>query len=288
MLDRKSLAFCSLLTILTVAPAVGDERLAGIACRSVHLRYPAPEGVAFYNELIVDESAEGTYFMACGFQMGYFGIQEIRQGRKVVLFSVWEPGRQNDRNATPEERRVKTLDQGAGVEVRRFGGEGTGGQSFYRYDWRPGQRCRFLVTARPDGERTAYTGYFYIAEEDRWQPMATFSTLADGRLLRGYYSFVEDFRRNRVSATEARRARFGNGWVLTADGTWHSLDKASFTADSNPATNIDAGKNDHMFYLATGGKTENQGIALHESMELDESERHPPTDLPDDSLAVAP
>lgn len=49
---------CLVLSALAaVAPA--DERLKGIACRSVHLAYTAPEGVAFYNEVAVDRSAEG-------------------------------------------------------------------------------------------------------------------------------------------------------------------------------------------------------------------------------------
>ena len=53
-----------------------DERLKGIACRSVHLGYPAAEGVSFYNEVTVEKSADGTYFMVCGWSKGYFGIQE--------------------------------------------------------------------------------------------------------------------------------------------------------------------------------------------------------------------
>jgi hypothetical protein len=34
--------------------ASADEKLKGIACRSVHLGYPAPTGRAFYNEVTVD------------------------------------------------------------------------------------------------------------------------------------------------------------------------------------------------------------------------------------------
>src|SRR5665213_1936249 len=83
------------LLLLVCSPAGADEKLAGIACRSVHLGYPAPEGAAFYNEVTVEKSAAGTYFMACGFDQGYFGIQELADGKKLVLFSVWDPGEQN-------------------------------------------------------------------------------------------------------------------------------------------------------------------------------------------------
>ncbi|MGH7226187.1 MAG: alpha/beta hydrolase fold domain-containing protein, partial [Gemmataceae bacterium] len=41
------------------------------ACRSVHLFYTGEEGTAFYNEVTVDKSAPGTYFMVCGWNRGY-------------------------------------------------------------------------------------------------------------------------------------------------------------------------------------------------------------------------
>src|SRR5690242_5924211 len=84
------------LVALTAPLAPADERLQGIACRSVHLRYPAPEGVAFYTEMTVEKSADGTYFMAAGWSKGYFGIQELADGKKLVLFSVWDPAAGND------------------------------------------------------------------------------------------------------------------------------------------------------------------------------------------------
>ena len=119
--------------------------LEGIACRSVHLGYKAPKGTEFYNELTVEESAEGTYFMACGFRMGYFGIQEQSNGRKVVIFSVWDPGGQDDPNTVEDEKRVRVLHHDPDVKVKRFGGEGTGGQSFFEYKWEVGERYRFKV-----------------------------------------------------------------------------------------------------------------------------------------------
>ena len=83
--------FLGLAAVVAVAPIRADESLKDIACRSVHLGYPTPEGVAFYNEMTVEQSADGTYFMACGWGKGYFGIQELASGKKLVLFSVWDP-----------------------------------------------------------------------------------------------------------------------------------------------------------------------------------------------------
>lgn len=261
--------------------AAADERLKDIACRSVHLGYPAPEGDAFYCETTIDQTAPGTYFMVCGFNMGYFGIQELADNKKVILFSVWEPGEQNNPNTTPEERRVQTISSGDGVRVKRFGGEGTGGQSFYDYDWQVGQTYRFVVYAKPAEERTVYTGFVYIPDESRWQQMASFSTLANQRRLSGYYSFVEDFRRNRISTTHVRRAFFGNGWVRTLDGEWKFLDKARFTADANPVTNINAGLEGERFFLATGGETKNSDTELRSIISFEgEGSAEQPADLP--------
>lgn len=252
----------------------GDERLAGIACRSVHLQYPAPEGTAFYNELTVDRSADGTYFCICGFNQGYYGLQELADGKKVVIFSVWDPGGQNDPNSVKEEQRVKLIAKDDRVRVARFGNEGTGGQSFLDYDWKPKEKYRFLVTAKVEGERTVYAAYFYPPEAKQWRHLVSFSSIANGKALGGYYSFIEDFRRDRVSLTKERRAFFGNGWVRGADGRWVSLTRARFTADSNPAKNIDAGVDGTRFYLATGGMTRNERAKLGEEFD------RPPVDIP--------
>ena len=285
------------LTTLMAFPQSVSAQDSGAprACRSVHLWWQSDEGpaaganvrseaTAFYNELTVEESTRGSYFMACGFSKGYFGIQELANGRKLALFSIWEPGEQNNPNTTPEERRVKKIAAGEGVRVKRFGGEGTGGQSFYDFDWKIGESVRFVVFAKPDGpQRTQYAGYIYLPDESRWQHMATFSTLANGHLLRGYYSFVEDFLRNGKSAKVVHRANFGNGWIraLTQDGEkWLPLTKARFTADNTPTNNIDSGSSGDRIFLQTGGDTKNENTKLRESTVIAEAERKRPLDLP--------
>jgi hypothetical protein len=250
------LLLAALLT-LTVASVQADPA-APKAARSVHLGYPAPDAALFYNEATVDESVPGSYFCASGFAHGYFGIQELGNGKKVVIFSIWEPGKQDDPNSVPADRRVELLAKGEGVRSGRFGGEGTGGQSFYDYPWKTGETCRFLVRAAPEGQKTTFSAYFYVNPEKRWQHMATFRTLTSGSYLKGYYSFVEDFRRDGKSFQQRRSARYGNGWVQTAAGDWLPLTKARFTGDNTTLTdNIDAGIHNGRFYLRTGGETKN-------------------------------
>ncbi len=266
------------------AAASADEKLKGIACRSVHLGYTAEAGTAFYVEATVRQSARGTYFCACGFNSGYFGLQELADGKKLAIFSVWDPTAGDDPKTVPEEKRVKALHKGDGVRVGRFGGEGTGGQSFFDFDWKVGDTYRFLVTAAPDGEdRTAFAGYLYLPAKKEWKHLVTFSTIAKQKQLGGYYSFVEDFRRNKVSATEARIAEYGNAWTRNAKGEWSPIVEARFTGDANPVLNIDAGltKAKDRFFLATGGATENLTTKLKEKLALPkEAKPESPKDLP--------
>ena len=114
----------------TVDGLAAEKRLPQ-AARSVHVWYPAEQGVVFYNEVTVDKSYPGSYFCVCGFNHGYFGIQELSQGKKVVLFSVWDPGSQNNPDTVPQDRQVKVLYEGKDVRVSRFGNEGTGGKSMF-------------------------------------------------------------------------------------------------------------------------------------------------------------
>ena len=261
----------------------GDEPPpAPRAARSVHLHYPAPKADAFYNEMTVERSVPGSYFMACGFRHGYFGIQELSRGRKVVIFSVWDPTKGDDAQKVPLEQRVEILHNDPDVEVKRFGGEGTGGQSFFKYDWKSGETCRFLVRAKVDGDKTAYAGYFYQPQEKAWKHLVTFRTRTGGEKLEGLYSFVEDFRQDTTSATEIRRALFSNGWVFAA-GEWKPLVAARFTASSatwEARDTIDAGLAGDRFYLQTGGETKTT-TPLNSKIDRPADDAKPPEGLPE-------
>jgi len=166
------------------------------------------------------------------------------------------------------------------TRIGRFGGEGSGGQSFLDYEWKTGAAYRFLVTAKVDGDRTEFAGWFRGPDEKDWIHMVTFSTITGGKNLGGYYSFIEDFKRDKVSATKARKAHFGNTWVQPAKGEWEFQAKARFTGDSNPATNIDAGADASRFFLATGGETRNDTTKLKETITLPATTKHIAPDLP--------
>jgi len=253
------------------------------AARSVHLKYAATDGEIFYNEVTVEQSTSGSYFMACGWNTGYFGMQQLGSPtNKVVIFSVWDPTQGDDAARVKLEQRVEVLHEGAGVTVSRFGGEGTGGKCMWPYLWETNETCRFLVRASVEGEKTSYEGWFFDNRARAWQHLVTFRTRTGGKSLHGYYSFIEDFRRDGRSVSEVRRARFGNGWVRSTKGEWISLRRATFTASSaewEAKENIDAGTDAERFYLATGGST-GRPHELGKMIALPDGQSAQPPELP--------
>ena len=274
---------CSLLIAVAAVVLCPSSASAApkppLAARSVHLGYPAPDAALFYTEMVVAESVNDSYFMAAGWDTGYFGIQQLGSPtNKVVLFSVWDPTKGDVANAVPLEKRVELLHEGEGVRIRRFGGEGTGGQCMAPLAWKIGETNRFLMRAEVQGEKTAYTAWVWRGDKKDWWKLATFRTQTGGQSLTGLYSFIEDFRRDSKSATERRRARFGNGWVQVLSGEWAPLTNARFTASSSEweaKETIDAGHSGGWFFLATGGETKTT-TPLHSMIKLPQVHRQPP------------
>lgn len=271
MTTRSILSLALAAFVAGATPVLAGEKLKDIACRSVHLGYSAEPATAFYNEVRVTDSDAGAYFMVVGWAGGYCGIQEQSNGNKVVIFSLWDSSHTDDPKRLPEDLRTKVIYNASDVRVGRFGGEGTGGQSFFKYDWKKGETYRFIVQVRTgtDG-RPEYSGFFYLPETKSWKHLVTFSSPAAPKELRGPHSFVEDFRRSGKSKADpatwstkfARRAEFGPAFVRTLKGEWKPITRAQFTADGNPVLNIDAGLSDKRFFIATGGATENKGVKL--------------------------
>jgi hypothetical protein len=225
------------------------------------LWYPAPPATAFYGEVTVQKSQPDSYFEVCGFAGGYFGIQELDHGRKVGIFSVWDVAKGSDPKSVDPKNRVTTLFAGKGVRVRRFGGEGTGGHSDFDFDWKLGETYKLFVSSRITGDETAYAAYIFDPAANSWFHVATFTAPDGGKHLTGLYSFIEDFRRDTTSATEVRRAKFGNEWVQSLDGKWQPATRATFTASNGKgeaSDTINSGLDGNDFFLQTGGDTKQE------------------------------
>ncbi len=211
---------------------------------SVHLGYPIDkdEEVAwFYNEVTPRKEPLYTYYEVCGFSRGYFGIQVNSRTERRVIFSVWDSGSGNDPSQVTADNRTSLIAKGDGVIASAFGNEGTGGHSHMVYPWVLNKTYRFLVGAKVDGKATIYSGYFFDPEQKKWELIASFRAPKDGKLLRGLYSFDENF--GGSNGDLERLAEFGNGWIGTSDGLWKRLVQARFTHDGT-------GKADRLDYAA--------------------------------------
>ena len=226
---------------------------------SVHLRYPTPKDskiAAFYCEVTGLEEPVTTYYMACGWHRGYFGMQVNSKTERRIIFSVWDSGGEPiDRKKVADENRVTLLGKGEGVYTGDFGNEGTGGHSHLKYLWKTGETQRFIVTAQPTNETfTIYSGYWFHPEKKSWMLISSWRAPKDGSYLRGLYSFSENF--GGSTGHFVRKALFGNQWVRTDTGDWVELTTATFSHDSTGrADRLDRfmGLEDGQFFLSHGG-----------------------------------
>ncbi|HTE23956.1 DUF3472 domain-containing protein [Flavitalea sp.] len=194
---------------------------------SCHLNYVVPSGdnEYFYSELVVPTGADlpGSYFMANGFGEGYFGIQVKSATERWVLFSVWDPAEGNGMTTL--------LKKGEGVTAQRFGGEGTGGQSYLPFNWKAGTSYRFLTRGKPDGAgNTVYTSWFFAPENGTWKLMATWSRPKTSKYLTNFHGFLENFYAD--SGYLERKAFWSNQWVRLASGSWKEITQYKFSVDA--------------------------------------------------------
>ena len=112
---------------------------------SCHLRY-GPELPDWINSATewklectvkVEKSTSCTYFMVCGFNAGYCGIQDLPGGERKAIFSIWNSGPIN----------VELVEANSKAEVSKFGGEGTGIKTMMAFPWREGDFITFQVEA---------------------------------------------------------------------------------------------------------------------------------------------
>ena len=112
---------------------------------SCHLRY-GPELPDWINSATewklectvkVEKSTSCTYFMVCGFNAGYCGIQDLPGGERKAIFSIWNSGPIN----------VELVEANPKAEVSKFGGEGTGIKTMMTFPWREGDLITFQIEA---------------------------------------------------------------------------------------------------------------------------------------------
>ena len=228
---------------------------------SVHLSYKAPTNAiaAFYCEVTAIEEPVTTFYMACGWHRGYFGMQVNSPSERRIIFSVWDSGNEAiDRNKVSAEQRVQLLGKGDGVYSGDFGNEGTGGHSHLKYSWKTGETQRFLVTAQPTNETfTVYSGHYFHPDSHRWMLISSWKAPREGGWLRGPHSFSENF--SGGTGHLPRKALYGRQWIRTSGGEWIEITEASFSHDPTGKSDrldrfmgVEAGQ----FFLSHGGFSE--------------------------------
>ena len=254
--------FGDLDALILDGPAAQDARFNLKARRnaaSVHLMYPVEKDVeveAFYCEMTGLEDHVWTYYMACGWHRGYFGMQVNSPTERRIIFSVWDSGNEAiDRDKVADENRVRLVAKGDGVYAGDFGNEGTGGHSHMKYMWKTGHVQRFIVTAKPtDATHTIYAGYYFHPDKKQWVLISSWKAPKEGGYLRRLYSFSENF--GGANGHLFRKALYDNQWIRTADGRWIELTTAGFSHDrTGKADRLDRfmGVENGRFFLAHGG-----------------------------------
>jgi hypothetical protein len=204
---------------------------------SVHLNFQVPESagnvVYFYNEITVPKNNDvlGSYFMANGFGQGYFGIQVNSPTERRILFSVWSPFKTDNPGDIPDEQKIKLLKKGEGVYTGEFGNEGSGGQSYLKFDWKAETTYKFLLKGKPTGKgETDFTAWFFAPEVGDWKLIASFRRPKTDTYLTHLYSFLENFYTG--TGNVERRGLYSNQWIYNAENKWIELTKIKFTADA--------------------------------------------------------
>lgn len=233
---------------------------------SVHLGFSVPAATEyFYSEVTVPVGQDpvGSYYMANGFNVGYFGMQVNAPNQRWILFSVWDPSNGS----------TTLVAKGNQTVVNNFGGEGTGGQSHLICNWRAGSTYRFITRAQPDGQgNTLFSAWFGTPQSDdgcgdsgqgneqaqtgvKWHFLATWKYPGTATYHKGVYSFLESF--NPDTGYIGRRANFGNEWAVSSTGVWTEITSAGYDVDptglNRQRADFAGGADGHQFYLRNDG-----------------------------------
>ena len=260
-LNAKGQPFGDIETLLLDGPPAAQAHFNLKSRRnaaSVHLAYPASftNVDALYCEVTAVEDPVWTFYMACGWHRGYFGMQVNSRTERRIIFSVWDSGNEAvSREKVGVENRVSLVAKGEGVYSGDFGNEGTGGHSHLKYLWKTGEKQRFIVTAKPtDATHTVFSGFYFHPDKKEWMLISSWRAPKEGGYLRGLHSFSENF--GGENGHLRRKALYGNQWIRLSGGEWVELSVASFSHDpTGKADRIDRfmGIENGEFFLSHGG-----------------------------------
>jgi hypothetical protein len=272
-LDKKGNYFPDIESVVVSGEAARNVKFNTSAYRgaaSTHLRYIAPQDSTiawFYTEVMVPKgvNAVNAYYETNGFADGYMGIQINSDTERRFIFSIWSNYKTDNPKEIPAEYAVRLIRKGNGVVAEDFGNEGSGGHSHLVFPWKNGNRYKLLVGAKPAGDHTIFTGYYYAPENNSWKLIAQWDkSKTGGKQLSGLYAFVENFGPN---GNDHFGASYGNQWICTATGTWIELTTCFLTTTASPVKHprydYGAGVENNWFYMFTGGFDKLNNLSPH-------------------------
>lgn len=173
-----------------------------------------------YGELIIPGGTVVPYSYYCllsadGF---YAGLQQKREGRQFI-FSVWDAGGgKNNAAKMPADSQAVLLQAGHSVLLGRFGGEGSGVQTRWLFNWQTDSAYKLLTHLQCDTVAQTTTITLFFHDGQRWKMIAKVRRPHFISTTKGYASFLEDW-----SGRGDRRRRavfYRQQWVRTTDGVW--------------------------------------------------------------------
>jgi len=232
----------------TLSIAAGICAVTGIAhAQDIYYNGPSGNATIFENQINVSASIIDTYFGMVGHNWGYGGIQmQGTTSTKAGIFSIWDQG--------TEESTMYAYNAGLSIQkMGRFGGEGTGAQFLFNYNWNFGTnyRCAYRVFQESDGVHLRLNAFFYDASLGTWTYVVTYRANTGGQTLPvgSLYSFNENY----GGTYGNRTATMNNAWAWVPGSGWSDLSSGS-------VFNIPMGPNDFGQVLTNlGGFTYNSG-----------------------------
>ena len=213
--------------------------------------------------LTVEKSHPSSFFCAIQFPpSGYCGLQELEDGRRVAIFSVWDKGPKGGLGA-------QAIRIGEGFQSSRFGGEGEGCKVMGDFDWEIGQTLIFTLKWKKEVESTDQKYNSWLIENwinDTFVSIIRFhSGPGVDRPVKSLLSFIEDFDRRigKRGIYHERKANFREvKWLergplnevrfscveVGLDAFGVDRTDSGFISTGNTNQNVD-------FFLSTGGVT---------------------------------
>ncbi len=261
---------------------VVDAHKCGFPIPAVHLWFDhssmegAPQDESYewcYQEVMMPKKwvQTNTYLMTLGITGGYMGIQMA--GRTVngddtrpetwvpqALFSIWDDGDTDLTPNLPDYLKAGALAHGPGIEINRFGAEGTGCQSMHRApaDWEPGDWVSFLCCARPEEISVTLkdqqgndsiikypcsilSAWYKTIDDPEWNYLATIRHAGESHYWKTWYSFLELWAD--TGGELFRRAYWRNNYQRSiGSGKWYFIDKVGLFSATTYESQIAEGK----------------------------------------------